>query len=178
MGFWSSFWPNLASTIVGVGGGVPLGLWLNRRALTHSNAARRRAERAEVAHTLEVLSAAIDDNRARLETFATVLKRNETLFDLGLDTSAWGALQAGLTSELKDPTLRRQLARYFVRLGGIVALNERYLRFLVGVDASMSSAPEVKKKLAAAIPTAVDELIRTSTELVSLIRDARSAFAA
>lgn len=176
--FWSDFWPNLAATAVGVAVGVPLGLWLNRRAVDHGEEARRRGERAGVSHTLEALGTSVQDNVGRLETFSAVLSRKETLFDTGLDGSAWAALQAGLTSELKDPTLRQLLARFFARLGGIVAMNQRYLDVLVGVDAAIANSGVTREKLGAAIPDAVSDLIRDGKEVLALIETAKGRLSA
>lgn len=178
MTFWSDFWPNLASTLVGVGVGVPFGLWLNRKAVEHGDTARRKAERTEVAHTLQVLCDALKDNLTRLQTFSAVLARRETLFDTGLDASAWAALQAGLTSELKKPALRQQLARFFARLGGVISMNERYINSTVGVDAAMGKSQEVRDKLGTAIPAAVADLIRDGTELVTQLDAAARELAA
>ncbi len=145
--FWIAFWPNLASTLVGVLLGVPLALWINRSVVTQGETARREGERLRVAHALRVLNKALTDNRTLLQDFAATLAASRTKYDSGLDTSAWDAVKSDLTTELSDPELRQRLAYHFSRLTTLVKMNEEYLYFIDGVGASMTSATETRKTL-------------------------------
>ena len=175
--FWEAFWPNLASTVLGIVIGLPVALWLNRRGTQEADVQRRRAERASVSHVLEILALAIAENRKRLQRFAAVLAEHQSLYDTGLDSGAWEALQSGLTAELRDPELRQKLAYHFARTEALKKLNDTYLKFCVGVESSMSSAPEVKKALGTAIPQAVEELLQETESLTAAIRAARERLA-
>jgi len=157
-GFWDAFWPNLASTLAGLVLGIPLGLGINRRAVTQGETVRRQGERLRVAHALQVLEKALGENQARLQQFATVLAQNQTLYDPRIDVSAWDAVKADLTTELSDPALRQRFAYHFSRLSTQVKLNDDYLYFIVGVGASMSSAPAAKASLGKVIGELVTEL--------------------
>jgi len=54
-GFWAAFWPNLASTFIGVGLGVPVALQLNRLNVSHSDRVRVAADKARVVEALASL---------------------------------------------------------------------------------------------------------------------------
>lgn len=174
MTFWSDFWPNLASTIVGVVVGVPLGLWINRKAAGESERQRKRADQTQIAHALEVLHLAIRHNRGQLQGFASALSEAKTIFDAGIDYSTWDAVQGSLTAELRDPALRQRLAYHFQRLGALVKLNDMYLRFTIGVDASMTSSGPVRQALRTALTTVVAQLDAEAGELETATSTART----
>lgn len=166
--FWQGFWPNLASTVVGALLGIPLGLWINRRIVAQGEAVRVEGERRKVGHALQVIEGALRDNHSRLSTFANVLANSTTNYYLPLDTSAWDAVRTDLTTELSDPQLRQRLAYHFDRVGALVKLNDEYVYYLVGVGASMSSSPEVKKGLHSVLTGLVSELIQESIALADV----------
>jgi hypothetical protein len=171
--FWSAFWPNLASTILGVIIGLPAALWINRRVTQEADVQRQASERGAVAHALEILRLALGANKERLERYAKALAESSTLYDTGLDSSSWDALQSELTAELGDPDLRQRLAYHFSRTEAVKKLNDMYLNFSVGVESSMSNAAEVRRALGTALPRAVAELLQESQELMSSIDAAR-----
>jgi hypothetical protein len=176
--FFTDFWPNLTSTVVGVLIGVPFALKLNRHAIEHTEEARRKAEREAVAHTLRVIRASITHNLVHLEQLQAALKRQETLFDTRLDSSAWPVLRAGLTAELKEPMLRQQLAQFFVRLDGIIALNERLLALVTTTAGSISTAEAVRVRLLAALTQAIAELLNGAKDLALLAETVAARLAA
>jgi hypothetical protein len=163
--FWQAFLPNLASTLVGALLGIPLGLWLNRRVVSHGEVLRRDADRVRVAHALQVLARALADNRERLKVFAATLSESKTLFDPALDASAWDAVKGDLTTELSDPALRQQLAYHFSRVQSLLKLNDDYIHFIVGVGASMSSATSARQSLNKVVTGLVDSLASDSARL-------------
>ena len=176
--FFDAFWPNLASTLIGIVLGLPLGLRINRKSVAQTEGVRRAGERLRVAHALKVLDKALTENRTRLDAFAAVLVQNQTLYDTAIDNSAWDAVKADLTTELSDPELRQRFAYHFARLATLVKLNDDYLSFLVGVGASMSSALATQASLAKVISALVTELQAEAQSLAVLATTERTRLAA
>jgi hypothetical protein len=170
-GFWDSFWPNLASTVAGVILGLPVALWLNRRALEHGERIRTAGERTRVADALSVMGEVMKLNSSQLDNLIKVLSEDKALFDPSLDTSAWESVRSDISSEV-DPNLRRRLAHHFGRLESLVKLNELYLSFIIGTNASMSSAADTKKKLG---PLLLGLASTQRTEAVALVEAAQAA---
>lgn len=167
--FWDAFWPNLASTLVGILIGIPLALWINRSVLAQSERARKAADQLRVAHALQVLEKAISHNLESIKRFEGTLAQQRTLVDVAVDTSAWDAVKSDLTTELSDPELRRRAAYYFSRCATLVSLNDEYLNFIVGVGASMSSAQTAKQGLHTTLTALVNELATSGTNLLEQV---------
>jgi hypothetical protein len=95
---WHGLASDLFTTAIGVAAGVWGGLWLNRK----TEAAAGQARRVEVAHVLDILRTAIEENQPRLARFGQELARGWTLYGTGLDISTWDALRSALTGEFRD----------------------------------------------------------------------------
>ena len=86
--FWDAFWPNVASTVLGVILGLPAALWLNRQAVAHGERIRIASERAKVAQALSVVAQAMKHNAEQLTNLVTILSGDKAQFDLPLDTGS------------------------------------------------------------------------------------------
>src|SRR6267378_4234999 len=142
--FWSDFLSNLLATLIGVIVGVPAGLWLNRRAVAQAEEKRKTTARSELAHTLDVLGLALNANRPRLQRLSQVIVQNQAMYDTGLDSSAWDAVQPYLTSDAGDSAIRQRLAYHFSRLDSVRRLSDRLLRYAVGVESALEGADKVR----------------------------------
>lgn len=166
MSFWSDFLSNLAATVVGVVIGLRATIWLNRK-----------EERAKVTHSLDVLQIAIDANRPRLQRVRAVVAAGNSLFDAGLDTAAWEAVQGGLTSTLGNPALRQHLAYHFVRLTGLTKMMETLVS-LATRESQTAPVMNAKQPLANGIVQAATELDVDAGKLVEELKAARESFSA
>lgn len=166
--FWNAFWPNFASTAVGVVSGLPAALWLNRQAIAHGEGVRTSADRHRLAQALSVVAEAIRHNSSNLDNLLKILGDNQALFDISLDTSAWEAVRADFSSEI-EPGVRRRLAFHFQRLETLVTLNDLYLSFIIGTNASMSSAEGTKEKLGPLLATLATEQRNEGLALIEAI---------
>jgi hypothetical protein len=171
--FWTAFLPGVTATLVGVALGLPIALWINHAAHARVKKQHQKRECSAVAHALQVLATAVGQNHLRLVGYAKVLTGNETLFDTGLDASAWDAVQRDLTAELRDPALRQRLAYYFSRLGTVVKLNDLYVKYMVGLESVHSRASVTRQALKPNLEKAVTALQVEGPELFAAISAAR-----
>jgi len=125
---WSAFWPNLASTILGVAFGVPIALKLNRGNVTHAERVRAAAERARIVESLASLRRSLEGNKQRLQTLLQALERDQMPFPLVLDVSTWDALAAQLAGSLKEPDLLSRLLTTMTDLRSFVCSTPKSLR--------------------------------------------------
>ena len=138
--FLVAFWPNLAATVAGVVLGLPIALWVSRLSLRGSERSSQRSQAQRVHHALQVLISAMKSNCATLREYSEVLASAHLRWHLGLDVSAWGAIQADFIAEITDPALRREVAFHFSQLKTLTFLNQQYLQFNFGTNPSMSEA--------------------------------------
>ena len=167
--FLSAFWPNLAATLVGVALGLPIAMWVNRLALKGTERTTQKVQSQRVHHALQVLVSAMEANGGLLREYAQVLSVGQLKWQLGLDVSAWDAIKADFVAELTDPSLRREVAFHFSQLVVLTALNQEYLAFNFGTNASMSdsnktrnSIGETLKKMCSHLSLQADNLVATS----------------
>ncbi len=158
--FWSGFWPNLASTFVGVIVGVPIALWLNSLSGRAAGRARKAEEHARLRTGLLAVLAALAHNRGRLGALLDVLQKHEALFDVTLDTAAWEASRDEIVPFLRSADLHRRVAFHFDRLRSLARLCSLYLDMIAGVASALGGVEKTRGALR-------DHLIATSRELLA-----------
>jgi hypothetical protein len=142
---WSTFWPEVAATAVGVAVGVPIGLWLARWARRHA----RKAERQRLNRALQVVTEALDENRELLNRLLSTLKAGDSLATvLPLLISAWETARPDITPNLDDAGLVAHLARHFERTGYLVALHGRYVELYVGPAVALEGVETLQEEFA------------------------------
>jgi len=171
--FLTAFWPNAAATIVGVVLGLPIALWINRLTLKSAEHSTLQLKVQRLEHALRVLIAAMEANLVLLADYAKVLSDSKIAWRLNLDVSAWEAIRDDLAAELTDPDLRRQLAFHFMTLKALRALNQEYLGFAFGTNASMSSAEKVRESIKTNMQLMCQELQAQATQLIALSKAAQ-----
>lgn len=171
--FLTAFWPNAAATIVGVVLGLPIALWINRLTLKREEHATLQIKTQRLDHALRVLIAAMDVNLALLADYAQELANSKIAWRLNLDVSAWQAIRDDFSAELTDPNLRRQLAFHFTKLKALLALNQEYLSFAFGTNASMSGAEKVRESIKNNMQLMCQELQVQATQLIALSKAAQ-----
>jgi hypothetical protein len=145
--FWSSFWPNLASTIIGVVVGLPVALWLNRLSQRSADASRHDQEQEQLRHGLISVMDALAHNQKQLERLVSTLESNQAMFDVGLDVAAWEAARDQIVPVLRNPELQRRIAFHFSRLGTLTRLCSMYLDLVAGIGATVSGVEKTREAL-------------------------------
>ena len=82
--FWASFWPNVASTSIGVILGVPIALFLNRWTQSLKEKAKKEAENIQLFHGLETIERACLHNKNILNWLSQNLNANQAPFEIRL----------------------------------------------------------------------------------------------
>jgi hypothetical protein len=164
--FLTAFIPNLAATLVGVGLGLPIALWLNRLALRGAEKTSKRADAQRVDHALDVLISAMQINASLLRDYEKVLTASKVRWRLGLDVVAWDAIKADFVADLTGSSLRREVAFHFYQLAMLTTLNQEYLQFSFGTNASMSGADATRVSLRSHLKTMCKELSQQSDKLI------------
>jgi hypothetical protein len=173
--FWEDFWPNFAATAAGIILGLPLAFWINRHAARLGERNRRDAEKSQVANVLHTIELAIRANGPRLDRFAKVLANRNTLFDTGLDTSAWEAVQGILNASFNTPDLRQRLAYHFSRLAAVVQMNSRLVGYSAGIESALADVGAPRAALVQALQEGVAALEKETPVLIDELSQARSA---
>lgn len=122
--FWSNFWPGFAATVLGAAFGVPVGLWLNRRAERSVAATRASEERTLTSEALEQLEPIIRRHGTWFPILGAWGNLNE--YFEGPLVESWMVLRSQIVaSHLMDRHLFADLAAHFercVRLDELVRL--------------------------------------------------------
>jgi hypothetical protein len=109
---WTPFFTELAAAIAGVGLGIPLGLWLNRRA---ERLQRRREERQAKARRLWLLKALQEEVAHNLELLNQLegeLKNNWVPL-YSLDTDMWGFLGGQVAQDISLEKILASASRLY-----------------------------------------------------------------
>jgi len=165
--FWLGFFPNLASTLIGVIVGLPIALWLNKLAGGAAERRRLSDRRATLRKGLCGLLAALAHNRQRLEVLIETLKQNKAPFETALDTAAWEASREEIVPYLESPDLQRRIAFHFGRLQTVTRLCSLYLDLAAGVASVIGGVENTRNALR-------NHLVGTSTELLAQIEQLNS----
>jgi hypothetical protein len=164
--FLIAFWPNAAATLVGIVFGLPIALWVNRLALKGAARASLKSQSQRLDHALQILMSAMESNQRILQEYAQVLSESKVRWRLNLDVSAWEAIKTDFIGELTDPSLRRQVAFHFTQLLVLTNLNQEYLGFAFGTNASMSGSERTRESINADLKSMCEELDKRAGELV------------
>ena len=173
--FLIAFWPNLAATLVGVVVGLPIALWVNRLALRGAERTAHKSQAQRVDHALQVLISAMQANGALLREYGDVLAAAKVRWRLGLDVSGWDAIKADFIAELTEPSLRREVAFHFSQLATLTVLNQEYLQFIFGTNASMSGSDATRTSIVDHLKTMCNELSLQAEKLVATSRAAQQS---
>lgn len=138
--FWAGFWPNLASTIIGVILGLPFAVLASGWAQRFVNRKTDRDAQNQLRVGLALLLAAIDQNTGVLKTYSDTLVDDRILVYLDLDLAAWEATRASALSTLQKPALYRRAAMYFDRTKGLLKLSQAYVDSTVGLASSLNNS--------------------------------------
>lgn len=172
--FLNAFWPNLASTVLGLIFGLPIALWTNRRIVAHAEGQKEREDKAALLHTLDVISRALEFNRTRLEHVLDTISGGTVPFDTALDCSAWDASKDGFNPTLTDPQLRQALAYHFSRMQAIARLNEVYLNQFIGIASALQGSKDNREGLKKYLVLVISDLTVATDDLIQQLTSARN----
>ena len=168
--FWTDVASGLISTVVGVGLGVPVGLWLNRRALRASEQSADVDRRARVAELLGVASDAVEHNAQMLRGHLQHLSNNRIAISPAFHTATWEAISADVIRDVRQPALRHALSFHFAAVSQWKELNDRYVDYAVGMLATTSMADRMKETLKSILVTRATESVEQADALLADIR--------
>jgi hypothetical protein len=169
--FLKGFWPNFASTLGGVGVGVPVALWINRIA-ERRFARRQRAETHErVGRALDAVKEALSKNLPGIREVSTLVESGGYVTGLPLNTAVWGATHGELVPHL-DPLLSAGLAHHFQEVDLLMAHAERHSRYFIGMESALGGGDRVRGKLGVDLKPFADRL---ATRCDHLLRDVQAA---
>jgi hypothetical protein len=163
--FFTSFWPNLASTMLGVVLALPIALWTNRLIVRHGELAQKNSGEERLAAALSVLVRAIGHNIVVLRRMRVEIENGRALFDAPVDFSAWDAVYSDMVL-LRDPELQRQLAFYFSRMKAISKLSDMYLDFAAGITSALGGSESTRDSMKTHLLHQIDNLENKSIALI------------
>jgi len=163
--FWDGFWPNLASTLIGVIVGVPVALWLNSIVCRRAERNKKKEERKILRSCLQVISNGLQTNQLKLSEIAGFISSNRSPWNSDLDMASWDTTKNQISILMLPPELHHKIAKHFDRIGALNHLHRMYLDFCIGIQGSMSSAPQTRDSLKAYIIHTIAELTLEGTSL-------------
>jgi hypothetical protein len=113
--FWD-FLSNTLATMVGVGVGLPVGFWFERR-LERGREKKTEARRQqELRGFLLMLEASLVANLASIQSCEIDIGTKRLRFDAGLELFTWDAIKSQVAELLDDHFFRVRVTQYFARL--------------------------------------------------------------
>ena len=171
-GFWEAFWPNFASTLIGLLLGLPFALWTDRQITARSERRQRKEERNRLANSLDTLSRALSFNRERLKCLVQSLSNNRAPFDPALDYSAWDAVKSEIIQHLHNPTLQQRIAYHFSRMEAVTKLSDLYLNYVAGIGATIGGSEQMRDSLRGYLLNTLQQLDIESEQIMQAIQAA------
>lgn len=122
--FFDAFWPNLASTLIGILVGIPIALLINRRLVEHQRKFEMIQKAQQLDDAIEVLIAACHYNIKVLDSIREDSLAGRALHSPDLRLTTWDAVGSILSNNCSSPELLQVLSHHWLRLHRIQALCE------------------------------------------------------
>lgn len=167
--FFVAFWPNLASTVIGVGLGVPVALYLNRQLTNQSQANEAARQASLLAGAAHVLIESCDYNVRVLRAIAALSATGEIMRGPDLRTTTWDALCGIVSSHLADPDLLQLLSHHWLRLKRLEELNTHTFSMHVG-QSPLPEEPVSLRSFITELHVVANDLADHASELASKLR--------
>lgn len=174
-GLGDAFWPNLASTVIGLLLGLPLALWTDRRITARSEKRQRVEERKRLVESLDTLARALSFNRGRLKELTQSLSNNRAPFDPALDYSAWDAVKSEIIQHLHNPALQQRVAFHFSRMEAVTRLSDLYLNYVAGIGAAIGGSEQTSASLRGYLVKTLTQLDVEAEQIIQAIEVAKNA---
>ena len=163
--FWISFWPNLASTVIGIIIGFPVAVWLNKLALSYTVKKQQESDKTDLHRTLNAVGGSIDHNTEKLTILLQAVGSGHFLIDTGFDTASWQAYNAQLARLNSNIELNKQLISYHERISNLTVINSKLCNNYLGLESSLSGANKVREFLRGHIMTEASKLSLESANI-------------
>lgn len=138
MGFWWEMLRDCLGTLLAAAIGIPVGLYLNRKA---QQIAARRAGEAEAQRlnaALSILRNSISVNVTGLQGIVTTLEDPTNLSIMpGISAASWLAVRREVVVGLPDPPLRLMLAMFFEEVERLERVNEKLVDYSIGLQSAL-----------------------------------------
>jgi hypothetical protein len=167
--FFRAFWPNLASTVLGVILAIPPALWLANT----GERAKHKAESGRLTQALQIVSETLSFNRQQFKEVLATLNSSRVPFELTVDYSAWDAVKSEIIPFLHDPQLQRRLAYHFSRTQAVTKLNDLYLNYTSGIGAAIGGSEQTRDALRTYLLQTLSALDVEAGQLIEEIKHAR-----
>lgn len=167
--FFIAFWPNLASTVIGVGLGVPVALYLNRKLTNQGRAHEASREASLLASAAHVLIESCDYNVHVLRAIVAMSADGEIMRRPDLRTTTWDALCEIVSSHLAEPELLQLLSHHWLRLKRLEELNAHTFSMHVG-QSPLPEEPVSLEIFISELHISANDLANHATELASKLR--------
>jgi hypothetical protein len=171
--FLKAFWPDFASTVLGLVLGLPFALWTDRRIKAHAQKAERFAEREVLNRALDAIVEALNWNCGECEKLKDLLASGNVPIETPLDSSTWDAVKATVTERLQSPHLQRRIAFHFSQIESLARLFAIYVDSCAGVSAMVRAADGkqlLKVACEAHLPAMLENLEKEAAALIQEIR--------
>lgn len=122
--FFDAFWPNLASTLVGIVLGVPIALTLNQHMLRNQRRLEINDMGAQVKDAIEVLVNACKYNIGVLDMICSEALDGRVMHSPDLRITAWETVGPILCSSSSNPELLQMLSHHWLRLSRLQDLSD------------------------------------------------------
>ncbi len=171
-GFLRDFWPNLVATVIGLILGLPIALWTNRWMLAHEQRAEGVEALARLRVGLESIRAAVVSNTRRSKQLVDLLRNNEAILDLGIDTTTWEVNRTDVVPLIRDPALRTRLGHYFERVATACRLGDALVAHNMALAGARIVSHGAKVELCKAITRMFEDVDADGQGLGALLEKA------
>lgn len=142
--FLDAFWPNLASTIIGIVLGVPIALALNELVIRRQKRLQVADQHRQAKDSIEVLIAACRYNVGVLNAMREEAESGRVMHSPDLRVTTWEVVSPILCATVSDPELLQILSHHWLRLKRIQALSDEIFAREVA-----KSLPPIEEELVA-----------------------------
>jgi hypothetical protein len=167
--FLEAFWPSLASTALGVVLGLPVALWVNRRAMHWSERAKRKEEEGQLRLALGEVRASVDRNRSNAKKLQQAPGSLKLYNYPELDTMTWDAVRADIVNYLEDPSLRSMISRHYAQVAMLERYCEMYIRYSYEMHPSAGDTSAIRGAIQRNLQIHADKVVPRSQEILDSI---------
>lgn len=178
--FFDQFWPALVATFLGVLGGVPLALWLERGRVARE-AKDRNTDRAQRTNEVAAeIATSLTYNRTALNGLITNMDEGAFSMTSPIDVATYEMFRADIAALFPEPRMRGALARIYAELARLATTSDLYREMSITVAMDPSSAQPGFRILAGirtslrtqagAVLVLLDELLVAVTKLAGDVK--------
>lgn len=165
--FFSTFWPDLSATLIGVFLGFYFANAINRKMSKNDHIGVLTLKTQRLDRALQALEITINGNTELLKDYnEKVITKGNVKWGTQIDSSAWDAVGGDLVGELTPANFRRSLAHYFKLVKDFEQLNLYYYNLVF--DRQMDQPHEFNNlsSVNAGLQSLIKDLVEDGPKLV------------